>query len=462
MFNVEFEDIQFLRATAIQPNADVELKVVIHYGNGSFEVSEGSNSIMTGVVRQVDDVNAHLTPLPPVENSNFPMLSQEDFYKEMRLRGYHYKDEFQSVTEVRSDGLTSKIRWNNNWVSFMDCVLQTLIISKETRSLILPTRTQKIRIFPKKHLQQSRELQEKQQLFQLTYNKELEIVQAGGIEIVGLVTSSVSRRKAQGKLVLESYQFFQHISKLVLLQQEAYRICIQLLIENNPNVINFKVLEVDLSSDTELMVTHLEDVFAEIPLVTTNLSLITDRVVEIPNVSVGNSSISSYHNCHLVILSGDVVENSILDSCLGSLVNQGFVIARKPLRLQTKEWLSHDLDVIAEIPTETETIVLLRKRHTTTSNRLVIDISNSKTLDWIDKVKESVKTTSLILVSQHNQFNGIIGLVNCIRREPDLNNVSCVFIDDNNAPPFDLAHPLYANQLSLNLAINIYRHVSAK
>lgn len=460
MFNVEFEDVQFLRATALQQDTEVELTVMIHYGNGTFEVSEGTTSIMTGVVREVEVKNAVLTELSPMENSVYPMLNQDDFYKEMRLRGYHYKGDFQSVIKVRSDGVDSRIRWNQNWVSFMDCILQTMIISKESRSLILPTRIQKVRIFPQEHLKKSIELRSRNEDFEVYFNEKLNIVQAGGVEIVGLVTNAVSRRKAVGKLVLESYKFIEYNISTVLSQHEAYRICVQLLIENNPSQNNFKVLEVQSSSTAELAVTFLDVIFSEIPLVTAKVNLLTDRQVELPNVTVENTSISTHTNCHLIILSDAPLEYSLLDSCQDSLSDQGFVIIRKPNGIQSKDLSILGLNIIAKIPTETETVYLLRKRQTTLNDRLVVDITNSKDFDWIDKIKESTKSTSLLLVSQNNTFSGIIGLVNCMKREPNFQDVSCVFIDDNIAPKFDLTDRLYADQLALNLAINVYRHVS--
>lgn len=455
-FNVEFEDVQFLRATALQWDTNVELTVMIHYGNGHFEVSEGSTSIMSGIVREVEDKNAVLTELPPIEDSTYPMLNKEDFYKELRLRGYHYKGEFQSVINARSDGVESTIRWNNNWVAFMDCILQTMILSKETRALLLPTRIQTVRIFPKKHFALSQDLQMKNENFKVNFNQELNIAQAAGIEIVGLVTNAISRRKPTGKLVLESYKFIEYNSSFVFSQQEAYRICIQLVTENNPSLSSFQVLEVESTNCADLTVTYLEEIFAEIPQVKAKLSLLTDRHVDMLNVTIDTNSISTYTNCHLIVLT----EYPQIDSCQKSLIEQGFIIVRIPIESKANNWLTPaGFNLIAKIPTETETIFLLRQRKNVEINHLVVDISNQKEFNWIDKVKDSANTKPLLLVSQNDRKSGIIGLVNCMRREPGIKSVSCFFIDDENAPPFDVTNPLYSSQISLNLAINVYRQV---
>lgn len=181
---VEFEDIRFLRATALTSGQEIELTIMIHYGTGSFEVSEGSTSIVTGTIREILQPEP-LTELPPVERSDLPILKQEDFYKELRIRGYQYSGFFKSVTEARADGLCGKIKWNMNWVSFMDCLLQMQILHQDSRSLILPTRIQKLRINSKEHMARAGKMSEDDSYFDVKMNPELNIVQAGGIELVG-------------------------------------------------------------------------------------------------------------------------------------------------------------------------------------------------------------------------------------------------------------------------------------
>lgn len=137
--NVEFEDIRFLRATAMAKNQAIELNIMVHTGTGQFEITENSTAVVTGKITEVPKM-APFRPLPPIPPSEFPILQERDFYKELRLRGYHYSGAFRSVMEARGDGLYGKVRWDLNWISFMDCLLQINILSKDSRSLLLPTR----------------------------------------------------------------------------------------------------------------------------------------------------------------------------------------------------------------------------------------------------------------------------------------------------------------------------------
>ena len=111
---VEFEDIKFLRATSIAKDQDIEFIIMIQPGTGRFEITEGTSAVVTGYIKLVE--NSKLTTIAVEERKDLPILKTRDFYKELRLRGYHYNGAFKSVAEARSDGLQGKIKWDTNWV----------------------------------------------------------------------------------------------------------------------------------------------------------------------------------------------------------------------------------------------------------------------------------------------------------------------------------------------------------
>lgn len=137
--NVEFQDIRFLRATALTKGQLIEFNIMVHMGTGRFEITEANTAVVTGFITAIENPPP-LTVLPPLPATNFPLMTESDFYKELRLRGYHYSGVFRAVSQARGDGLYGKVKWEGNWISFMDCLLQINILSKDSRSLLLPTR----------------------------------------------------------------------------------------------------------------------------------------------------------------------------------------------------------------------------------------------------------------------------------------------------------------------------------
>ena len=49
-------------------------------------------------------------------------------------------------------GLTGKIRWSNNWVTFVDSILQAWLFMDDSRSLFIPTEIQKLTINMTQHI----------------------------------------------------------------------------------------------------------------------------------------------------------------------------------------------------------------------------------------------------------------------------------------------------------------------
>ena len=48
--------------------------------------------------------------------------------------------------------LTGKIRWSNNWVTFVDSMLQAWFFVADTQSLLIPTEIQKLTINIRQHI----------------------------------------------------------------------------------------------------------------------------------------------------------------------------------------------------------------------------------------------------------------------------------------------------------------------
>ena len=458
--DVEFEDIRFQRATAVTLDQDIDLTIMVHYGSGKFEVSEGSTSIVTGVIREVENAPP-LTELEPLCNTDYPMMAQDDFYKELSLRGYNYTDAFRSVIEARSDGLYGRIKWDLNWVSFMDCILQIGILSKDTRSLMLPTRIEKLRINSKQHMAISASLDPLNASFEVYRNEELGIIQAGGVEIIGMVTNPVSRRKPAGDVILESYQFVPHHPAPYMSLTNALRTCVQIVIENNPNIAQVKAVEFDNYRRIKT-ITILDEIFTEIPLIHSILTFVTSDVSieEIPNVTIAQNHQNQLNS--LIVLASDCLSGTTLEfeAIHKAVAVGGYLVSREVLGRQLS--LPFGFKHVATIPTENdETLLFLQKvKRIIPGIPVIIEVSNKDTsYQWLNNVRKVVQSEIVVLFAQNEPCSGIIGLVNCLRKEPDTKSISCFFIDDSSAPLFSYDDPFYSKQIKLGLAVNVLRNV---
>lgn len=76
------------------------------------------------------------------------------------------------------------------------------------------------------------------------------------------------------------------------------------------------------------------------------------------------------------------------------------------------------------------------------------------------QVKEDLKDgQKLVLYNQDEPINGLLGLVNCLRKEPGGEIVCGLLIADPSAPAFNPDLEFYEEQLDKDLAINVYQDV---
>jgi len=79
-------------------------------------------------------------------------MNIKDIYKELKLRGYQYTGEFRGLRSASITGKNGHIAWTDNWVTFMDNMLQMMILGQNLRSHFVPTRIRKAVIDPRSHI----------------------------------------------------------------------------------------------------------------------------------------------------------------------------------------------------------------------------------------------------------------------------------------------------------------------
>lgn len=197
--------------------------------------------------------------------------------------------------------------------------------------------------------------------------------------------------------------------------------------------------------------------------------LLTTQEISLGKIHVEDGKLSTQNNCTFVIASNCIENKDFVQGALSSLRERGgYLVSRENLDFNIKQALADlpaGVQLITVIPTDDEMIVLLQRANKRSIFGTVVNISNdpyaAESYEWLEQLKVATRdSASVIVLSQNNPYSGIVGLVNCIRKEPEGTKVTCVFIDDMTAPAFDVDNPFYKDQLKLGLAINVYKNVS--
>lgn len=149
---VIIENVRFLRATIMPKDSSVKFIINIFDGSGDFEICEGGSVAVTGTIRTPEDINKEqLTLAKPKVNTEHITLNSSDVYKDLRLRGYDYQGIFKGIMSADNYAKSGMLKWENNYISFIDTMLQFSIMGRDTRELYLPTRLQRCCINPEMH-----------------------------------------------------------------------------------------------------------------------------------------------------------------------------------------------------------------------------------------------------------------------------------------------------------------------
>lgn len=204
---VVFEDVTLHRATILPKSGPVRFLVNIMRASGEFEVCEAGTVAASGRIRMAEEGEKLLDKDPPgtpAETVSYE-LNTEDIYKELRLRGYEYHGLFQGIIKADLEKPYGKLKWEDNWVTFIDTMLQFSILGIPMRTLNLPVRIQSCRVDPDVHAKVVEKAGDEG--IDIVYNKYLNTCRAGGVVMRGLKASVAPRRNVQQTPFLEEYQF---------------------------------------------------------------------------------------------------------------------------------------------------------------------------------------------------------------------------------------------------------------
>lgn len=468
--SVEFEDVKMTERTTMARGETVRLTVMILVGTGRFEISDNRFPLATGFISEIENPTPiPESPQPPL--SKLPFLNADDFYKELRLRGYQYDGEFRSVIETRGDGICGKVRWRNNWVTFLDSVLQAIMLGQDTRALGFLTGFKKIIINVKEHAEVLSTLDPIHPIFELQYIPQLGAVVSAGIEISGMSVVSVAKSKPVGKNVIETYEFIPYIMTSQLDSADAVNVFVQIVIENKPISMELNAITaIEIINIDEPIIQYVADAIDRIPLIGCDLTLLTQtkqHPYNLPeDIQIVEKQISMYTNCDIIIVRNSLSNLDFIKKCENAMKETAYLISRETIDINTNNTTNiPGFELLSVIPTTSdETLLLYQKinwKKIAGNPDIIYVTTNDINYKWLIKLQQIIKDNyPIILVAQQEQYSGIIGLVNCLRKECNKTDIICVYVDDPKAPPFDVKHAFYKEQLDKNLMFNIYRDVS--
>lgn len=284
----------------------------------------------------------------------------------------------------------------------------------------------------------------------------------------------ISRRKLIQDPVNEEYIFVAHHDRAKISLDEAIRISAQLVLEDH-QIIKIKAIELVENTDNvtleNLSSLSLIKTLNNMPLIQTSITLIASpnrfNSIELPeNITIAALNKLSTNDKILIAFGFNLLTKpkNWLERLLPFVTEDGYLLSRERCNITDyeKHLRQYKLNVILEKRTDTEVILLLKKK-VPVKRMAVVHISNND-FNWLEHLKllmnnenQLDKDNRIIIVGERDFESGLLGFINCLRKESGGEFVRGVLVQDQKAPKFSLQDPFYMQQLQKDMTINVLR-----
>lgn len=216
---IVFENVNFHRATIISTSGVVKLYLNMMGTSGQWEITEGGTVAASGRVYMPEDKHFLNSNIPEVPKNATFELCASDIYKELNLRGYEYHGMFHGILKADIQEPYGKLKWEGNWVTFLDTMLQFTVLGSKYRTLNLPVRITQCRIDPRIHASFVDNVKGGLTVY---YDKRTNTCMCAGAVMKGLKANVAPRKNAQASPFLEEYHFSANVQEIKDHKLEEY------------------------------------------------------------------------------------------------------------------------------------------------------------------------------------------------------------------------------------------------
>ncbi|CAF3963829.1 unnamed protein product [Rotaria sp. Silwood2] len=439
---VLFEQVQIHRATICSLTNKIIFYVNILPTNGAFEIIENNTIIVTGRISSSEQLTMQKFHKHMKLDDTEKNLQTNEIYRDFNLRGYEYSGWFRGINQMNIDGTYGELKWNNDWISYLDTMLQVHLITSQ--GLQLPTRIDSLRIDPKLHLESISSLTSTCSVYVDYWNS---LCFSGGVELFGLHCTGTSKKNKQQNTILESYLFVPFNNENITNELET---CLYLILENTLTT-TLSLCQIG----NEKLSEEIFNFYSQQPSIksleyTLVTALSTDEINKKINLVENLSSTTAAVD--LVIVNKIETNSYDWEKLFSLCKSNGFILFSSDIYVPTKQLETNNF---IQIVTR-KNYQLWKKLSNETLTDIIVNI-DEKNFQWVDQIKTLLTNSSsqrVWLISNQTD-NGIIGFFNCLRREPGGQSLRCIHIQD-------CENVLNENVLKTlkirDLAVNIYQN----
>ncbi|XP_021181064.3 fatty acid synthase [Helicoverpa armigera] len=436
---VTFYDVTFHCQLKLDPEDMLRLRVTVQEGSNRFEIYTGKTNIVSGFVKNVaEKVRKYADDN---ESANDIVISGEDFYTLLRMRGYSYGDDFKTIQSLNTTRNTANIKWTGEWATFLDSLIQLNAFVRGHNGVSTPKIIKRLSVHVKGHAMTETTVIDGATYYKAELAELNQLVRCGGVELDGVIYNDKPRVEKQPD-VLVAREFITHEFEETTSIQTATSINLQ-VVADNVSSNKIKVLEL-MTSSTESLSNVIKDAAVKL----------TSHQFDVNSIEVANVEVQDIVDVELFVVH-NLLRNEQISSALKQVIKPNAFILT--FERNTSEVETKDFNVITSLPVNGGVLSLLKKKdNADNENVIYIPIELDSTFSWLQRVQSELrKTRQVVLISERQPYCGLLGYVKKLKSQG--HNIGVVIVDDYHAPSFNPEKPIYKEQLQKKLAFNILK-----
>ncbi|CAB3220026.1 unnamed protein product [Arctia plantaginis] len=427
--SVEFENIKSYAQPVLHDGRQLKLSVTIHRGEGGFEILDGISRVATGYIRPVK-----IQMIDTVVNNQIQTvhLTGEDIYQLLRDRDYSYGGEFQSIDCADESLSEAMIEWRDNWVTFIDGMLQLNMLRQQHNAVSHPTRIQKLHIDVKEHTQTLVTLPklDGKVLVRAEVIEKSDLTRCGGVVLQAIKYQHLPPAN-DTKMTLKTLTFVPHFkSKLDI--SSTLEVYLQLVAENL-NKDGIKVVGIQSKVQAEE-----GSMFKEINKVVNNLFGIKVNYEQISGENAINKN--TFEDVDLILVQNLSRKQNVLQTLQGVLLIDQFVVTEENISNPNYEQYSKIYRVLSshllseDLSKNQSVLQLVRwgpmKALTGTTT---VCIRKKSDIDFLTSIRANLTSDQhLLVISSFPSIPSLKELIAYWRRDTTRNKVHLITVNNSN------------------------------
>ncbi|XP_028159425.1 fatty acid synthase-like [Ostrinia furnacalis] len=441
--SVKFSKVELFVQPLLNDRTSLTITIALHRGSGWFEVMHGISKIANGFIFENKDEFKTIEENSTTKNKEIT-LSCRDVYEILHERDYCYKSDFQSLQEANETFSEAAVKWDGNWVTFIDGLLQLNALRQKHDAVSQPAFIRTLTIDTKKHLSTQVTSSQGKNVMKARIDALHSITSCGGTQVENIKFIDLSKSK-NDKLSINALTFVPRLQLSMTDVKSSLEIFLQIVAENNRRDY-IKVLEVfnDLECDNTQDDT-LKNIIQD-DLQSLNVQYEKKDILEL------RQNQEKYNVC-VTFLQRLKLDDNILQLLSGILPADSFIVAAtdchtfKPVSSSSSYYR-----VVSCHKIENGYLTLARwKPSAQPKSRKTITVRSETDLKRLTLARNNLPPNhKLVVVTSYPPVEGIEELVGKWRKEANRNHVYLVMVNDKIAEESDIE-----GVADLHLAVNV-------